>query len=77
MEIEYSKADSKNLDHEDGLHMKTLAERYRSNSFQVEFDSPAFMARKDSSMTDMDHFVLNKENSIDPNSLRSKNRYID
>ena len=71
MEIEYSKLDSKAMDHEDGIHHKTLAERYRSNSFQVEFESAAFKARKDSVMSDMDNFVLNKEASIEHNSIRS------
>lgn len=73
MEIEFSKKDSKLIDLEDGIHNNTLAERYRSNSFQVEFESPAYMARKDSYLSDMDNnFVLNKESSFDPNSIRSK-----
>lgn len=71
MEIEYTKKDSNILEQEDG-HNMTLAERFRSNSFQIEFESPPFMPRKDSNLSDLENFALNREGSIDP-MLRKSN----
>ena len=75
MEIEYTKKDSNLIDQEDRQHNSTLAERFRSNSFQIEFESPPFMARKDSHMSDLENFALNREGSVDPSVIRSNNRF--
>lgn len=71
MEIEYTKA---NAELEEQAYQAAISERFRSNSFQIEFESPTFMARKDSNMSDVDNFTLNKETSVDP-TLAKSNTY--
>lgn len=61
MDIEYKKEN----ENDDATFRSTIAERFRSNSFQIEFESPPFMARKDSHMSDLENFALNREASVE------------
>ena len=73
MEIEISKKDQ-GESIEDQIYHKTITERMRSESFQIEFESPLFNEgmRKNSNFSDLDNFLLNRESSIAEPIIKSE-----
>jgi len=64
MEIETKK--ESNLESDEIIFHTAMTERMRSESFQIEFESPLFTHnnRKDSTYSELDNFTLNKESTI-------------
>jgi len=71
MDIETKKLDDKE---EKQHNSRVLDERFRSDSFRVEFESPGVIPLGREHSLDMEPFVLNGDSNSNFNLLRSKQK---